>query len=128
MTVKERLILFIAHLGISKRKFCSYCGFSETFISSMKISTSEKKFEIIAQHYPELNIHWLRLGEGKMIKEVKEKMEMTNREDESVTDKLLRAEIEIKLLREQIMEVKADLKEEIEKNAELKFHLKNKPK
>lgn len=128
MAVKERLILFIAHLGISKRAFCSNCGFPGTFINSMKKSTSDKKFEIIAQHYPELNIHWLRLGEGSMIKEVKEKMEVTNREDESVTNKLLRAEIEIKLLREQIIEVKEDLKKEIEKNAELKFHLKNRPK
>jgi transcriptional regulator with XRE-family HTH domain len=68
MTVKERLIEYIKYKGISIRLFCRTSGLSESYVTSIRSSIQPDKLDMIAQHFPDLNIGWVVTGEGSMIK------------------------------------------------------------
>ena len=59
MTVKERLILFIKHLGISQRAFEQSVGLSNGYVNNIRKSIQPDKVQKIAQKYPDLNTGWL---------------------------------------------------------------------
>ena len=67
MTVKERLIEYIKFKGISIRSFCRTSGLSESYVTSIRSSIQPDKLDMIAQHFPDLNIGWVLTGEGSMI-------------------------------------------------------------
>ena len=58
MTIKDRLITYLEHKGISKRQFELSIGVSNGYINNMRVSI----------HYPDLNTGWLMTGEGEMLK------------------------------------------------------------
>jgi transcriptional regulator with XRE-family HTH domain len=68
MTVKERLIEYIKYKGISIRSFCRTSGLSESYVTSIRSSIQPHKLDMIAEHFPDLNIGWVVTGEGSMIK------------------------------------------------------------
>lgn len=70
MSVKERLIEFVKHKGISNSEFCRRIGVSNAFISSMVKSIQPDKLQSIALNFPELNTGWLMTGEGEMLNEM----------------------------------------------------------
>lgn len=65
--VKDRLISFIEHKGLSKNKFEQICGFSKRYVSNISVSLQPDKIERISLNFPELNIKWLLTGEGEML-------------------------------------------------------------
>lgn len=74
MTTKERLELFIKHLGISQGKFEKECGISNGYVNNIRSSIGNNVLEKILNKYTELNKIWLLHEEGLMLKtnEVKE--------------------------------------------------------
>jgi phage repressor protein C with HTH and peptisase S24 domain len=67
--MKERLIEFLAYLGIGQTKFEEKVGLSRGLINNIKGDISLKSLKKISETYPELNIDWLRIGKGNMLKE-----------------------------------------------------------
>lgn len=67
-SVKERLKLFLQIEKIKQTDFCQAIGVSTGFISSMRESIQPDKLKNIAINYPKLDIGWLMVGEGNMIK------------------------------------------------------------
>lgn len=68
MSVKERIKEFIEYKKISQRSFEQESGLSNGYVNNISNSISHKKIEGISKAFPELNISWLLLGEGEMIK------------------------------------------------------------
>ena len=66
--MKERLIEFLAYLGIGQNKFERAVGFSTGFVNKVGDSIREANLAKITRAYPELNISWLKTGEGDMIR------------------------------------------------------------
>ena len=65
--IKERLMLFIEHLGCSVRSFEKKVG-AGSFVSSKGRDIVTQKVTKIHKAFPELNTDWLLFGEGKMLK------------------------------------------------------------
>lgn len=68
MTEKEKIKQYLDYKGISKNRFYTETGFSVGFLDSGK-SLGADKVKIIINTYPDLNINWLILDEGPMIKQ-----------------------------------------------------------
>lgn len=68
-TVKERLIQYINHKGLSKNKFETICGFGSRYVSNISVSIPPDKIKIISLNFPDLNTGWLLTGEGEMLRE-----------------------------------------------------------
>ena len=66
--MKERLIKFLAYLGIGQTKFEEKVGLSRGFVNNIGDSIREKNLNKIHTIYPDLNINWLKTGEGEMLK------------------------------------------------------------
>lgn len=66
-TSKDRLLLFIKHLGIGQTKFEKECGISNAYVSNVS-SVSYDKLLSITKRYPELNAEWVKDGVGEMLR------------------------------------------------------------
>lgn len=66
--MKERIIRFINHKGITIQAFELKTGLSNGAVSKMGDGTRRRTLEKISNCYPELNINWLLTGEGDMLK------------------------------------------------------------
>lgn len=66
---RDRLLLFVDYLNITKKAFEEATGLSNGYIGSIRKGIGHKAIELISNQYPELNISWLLTGEGKMLKE-----------------------------------------------------------
>lgn len=67
-TQKDRIKLYISHLGISIKAFEEKSNLSNGYISSMRKGIGHRAIEQISDAFPQLNIAWLLTGEGEMIK------------------------------------------------------------
>lgn len=65
--MKERLLKFLAYLGIGQKKFEQNTGLSNGFVNSVKDNITLKSLNKISAAYPELNTDWLQTGNGEMI-------------------------------------------------------------
>lgn len=65
--MKERLIEFLAYLGIGQAKFEKKVGLSRGFVNKLKENTTLETIDKISLVYPELNINWLKKGVGMML-------------------------------------------------------------
>lgn len=72
-SVKERLVKFIDFKGISKNKFEQICGLSTRYVSNISQSIQPDKLRVISAVFPELNIDWLIIGRGSMLRTDDEK-------------------------------------------------------
>lgn len=68
MNTKDRLLAFIEYAGIKKASFEKKVGLSNGFVDKMGDNTRLSNLEKISNVYPELNVNWLRTGEGEMLK------------------------------------------------------------
>ncbi len=68
MTIADRLLEFIQYLDIPAQVFEKQCGISGGTASRLSSKSYPKTFGKIASSYPELNMEWLKTGEGTMLK------------------------------------------------------------
>ena len=69
MSLQERIVKFIEFKGLSVQSFERQCGLSNGSVSKMTDNTRFRTLEKISNVYPDLNISWLRTGEGDMLHE-----------------------------------------------------------
>lgn len=67
MTVKQRLMKFIAFIGMGQTRFESETGLSRGYLNKLRNEPSPTKIRSIISRFPELNQHWLLTGEGEML-------------------------------------------------------------
>lgn len=67
MSLQERLNTFILSLGISTQAFERQCNISAGTASRLSVKSYGTTFHKIAQAYPQLNMNWLKTGEGEML-------------------------------------------------------------
>ena len=67
MGIKERIIQFISHKGITIQTFELNTGLSNGAVSKMGDGTRRSTLEKISNYYPELNSNWLLTGVGEML-------------------------------------------------------------
>ncbi|GAB4451246.1 MAG: hypothetical protein OHK0036_11480 [Bacteroidia bacterium] len=69
MNTIDRIIKYIKYKGISKNEFCKQNHLNHSFFHSTGNLTISTINEIIKNH-PDLNLEWLIIGKGEMIKKV----------------------------------------------------------
>lgn len=67
--MKERINTFIESLGISVSEFERLCGLANGAVSKMGDNTRMSTLDKISNVYPQLNMVWLRTGNGEMLKD-----------------------------------------------------------
>lgn len=67
MSIKNRLTLFIEYKGISTSEFERICGLSNGFINNTSDNIRSSSIRKILDSFPELNVQWLKIGEGDMV-------------------------------------------------------------
>ena len=70
MTVRERLILFLNHVGLSQYAFEKMVGLSTGFVNNIGDSIRTKSMDKISAVFPQLSMPWLLTGVGEMLKDV----------------------------------------------------------
>lgn len=65
--MNERVLTFIDYLGVSTSEFERYCGLSNGAVSKMGDNTRMATLDRISKAYPQINVNWLRTGEGNML-------------------------------------------------------------
>lgn len=68
-TEKERLIEFIEFNNMSIREFERQCHLGNNAVQKIGKKITPAKMSKISQRFPNLNLTWLRTGEGSMIRE-----------------------------------------------------------
>ena len=71
MQMKDRLVEFLAYLGLGQNKFEEIVGLSRGFVHNVGDSIREVNLAKILAKYPELNVNWLKTGEGNMLRSAK---------------------------------------------------------
>lgn len=69
MTIKERLYTFIASKKLKVSKFEQACGLSNGFCGKVGVTITDGSLLLISKAFPELNVEWLKTGEGEMEKD-----------------------------------------------------------
>lgn len=67
-TVKQRLVEFILHKGLSQGKFERICEMSNGYVNNLKGTPGAKKLQSVLRAFPELNTDWLLYGRGEMLR------------------------------------------------------------
>lgn len=65
--VRTRLTEFISYLGISVNSFEKSCKLSPGTVSRLTTNSYAYTYSKIARTFPQLNIDWLKTGEGEML-------------------------------------------------------------
>ena len=68
---KERLIQFIAHLGLDKSVFEREAGLANGFVDKTNSHMRKTSISAITNRWPQLNADWLTTGQGEMLREIK---------------------------------------------------------
>lgn len=66
--VRDRLEYYIAHKGLSVRRFEILIGASNGYVSNIKLNITPAKQKQIQSAFPDLNMSWLLTGEGEMLR------------------------------------------------------------
>lgn len=66
LTVKDRLVAFIKHKGLSQSRFEKSVGLSNGFVNNISKGIGADKLQRILCVYPDLNSDWLLNGVGDM--------------------------------------------------------------
>lgn len=67
-TVKERVLVFINNRNISTAEFERIIGVSGGYVKNISKSIQPEILERISNIYPSLNLEWLLIGKGDMLK------------------------------------------------------------
>lgn len=65
--MKERVLQFIAYLGVTTAEFERSCGLANGAVSRMGFNTRQSTLDKLSHRYHTLSISWLRTGEGSML-------------------------------------------------------------
>ncbi len=65
--MQDRLAMFLTELDISVQKFERQCDMGQGAASKLSAKSYATTFAKIARAYPQLNIDWLKTGEGQML-------------------------------------------------------------
>lgn len=68
-SLQDRLQQFLLKLDIPMRQFERDCGIGQGLGSKLSIKSYATTFNRIATAYPQLNIDWLKTGNGEMLKQ-----------------------------------------------------------
>ena len=68
MSTKERLKKYIKYLNIPISAFEKSIGVGNAYVNSISQSIQPDKLLLIVEKYPDLNIEWLIIGKGEMLK------------------------------------------------------------
>lgn len=102
MTTKEKIIQYLETKGVSKRDFYKKTGLSNGFLDSGKHIGSDN-LRVIVDNYPDLNLEWLVMDKGEMIKNTTSLKENLENEMISTLKELLKSKNEqIDMLKEKI--------------------------
>jgi hypothetical protein len=71
--VKDRLLIFVSSLKISKAEFERRVGMSNGYLKNFKGQLGAEKLEGILKAFPKLSRVWLLTGEGSMLVDVEKK-------------------------------------------------------
>lgn len=66
--VRDRLEYYIAHKGLSVRRFEILIGASNGYVSNIKLNITPAKQKQIQSAFPDLNMSWVLTGEGDMLR------------------------------------------------------------
>ena len=66
-TIQERLASFLAEYNLSAQAFERKCNIGVATASKLSANSRETTFRKIAKAFPQLNIDWLKTGEGEML-------------------------------------------------------------
>lgn len=80
-TIKDRILIYIHHLGVGQNKFERSCGISCGTISSIKEAPNASTLLKILEKYPELSTEWLMRGEGEMLKNNRKDADFSTRNE-----------------------------------------------
>ena len=69
MNLQERLRQYIEYKGLNPAKFEKAAGLSNAAVDKMGDNTRTSTLDKISKAFPDLNISWLRTGEGEMLKQ-----------------------------------------------------------
>lgn len=69
MSVKNRLKEFITCHGLTTSAFEKSIGASNGYVNSITKGIGGDKLLLLLEKYPKINIEWLLIGKGKMLKE-----------------------------------------------------------
>jgi len=115
--VQERLRKFIEYLRISIKAFERSINVENSYVNSIRNSIPPEKLDSISKEYPELDMTWLIMGTGQMLKQDNSLSQLYTEQDSSSTNysKLLKnMEIAEKLISFQEKEIER-LNKEIER-------------
>lgn len=66
-TIQERLASFLAEYNLSAQGFERKCGIGVATASKLSEHSRETTFRKISKAFPQLNVDWLKTGEGEML-------------------------------------------------------------
>lgn len=66
-SLQDRLKQFITSLDLSVLAFENECGMAQGTVNKMTDNSRQRTLEKIRKHYPQLNMGWLKTGEGEML-------------------------------------------------------------
>lgn len=67
--IKSRILKFLEYKKLNASQFSQLIGVSRNYVSSMSKSIQPDKLHSISVHFPELNIEWLLIGKGEMLRD-----------------------------------------------------------
>jgi hypothetical protein len=67
MNISDRLLEYLEFKGVTKNKFYVNLGLSNGFLDK-KSNIGADKIERIIEYYPDINLYWLILGTGPMLR------------------------------------------------------------
>lgn len=117
-TVKDRLILYIKHLGTSQRQFEIKCELANGYIKNIRQSITPDKLRKIALYYPELNTGWLMTGEGEMLKSSVQEVKGDNNTQIAGNSNNVNTSAEMQIALNEISEMRKLIQEQIRINKE----------
>lgn len=115
--MNRRLLEFINYLGISVSEFERRCQLSNGAVSKMGDNTRTSTIEKISKIFPELNVTWLRLGEGDMLRTVTQEAHGNNNTQIANSSNIGNSEVAEKALNE-LSEMRKLLDKAIQNNKE----------
>lgn len=83
--IKDRLQVFLASKELTAKAFEEKCGLGNGTCAAISDKTRSTTFNRISKGFPELNIEWLKTGEGEMLKSDNSSFEIANTEDGAST-------------------------------------------
>lgn len=72
-SVKDRILTYLKHINMSKKRFEAVCGFSNGYMDKLRHCPKADKLEIIYQQFPDINRIWLLTGQGGMLQSIDSK-------------------------------------------------------